>query len=112
VGSKVADLPRCFSYRAQEFELSLLIIFVFDGFVQPHSCIPMSIWVLLYIYRVEVCFLWIASIYGPKSSTFLVVLNLTSGALFLRVSAMSVFGRGIIPSILLRFEPVFSYYWW
>jgi hypothetical protein len=91
---------------------SLWIIFMFDGFVQLHSCMPYVIWALLCTCIVEVCFLRIHLIYGSKARTFLVDLSLTSDALFWRVSAMSVFGGGTSPSIVLRFEPVFAYFWW
>jgi hypothetical protein len=72
----------------------------------PKPVNHMSIWVLLCIYIVEVCFLWITWICGPKARTFLVVLSLTSDALFWRVSVTSVFGRRMNPRILLRFQPV------
>jgi hypothetical protein len=65
---------------------------------------------VMHLYTVvEVYFLRITWINGIKFRRFLVVLSLTSDAWFLRVSVMSDVGRGINPSMSLRFEPVFTY---
>jgi hypothetical protein len=77
---------------------------VFDGFVQPHICIPhVRMGFIMHLYSRNL-FSMVNWICGPKARAFPVVLNLASDTLF---SALSIFGRGIIPSILLRFEPVF-----
>jgi hypothetical protein len=48
---------------------------VFDGFVQPHSCIPyFHMGFIMHLYS-RIFFLWITLIYGPKARTFLVVLS-------------------------------------
>jgi hypothetical protein len=91
--------------QRKTLDLSLWISFVLIVLYSPITVYHMSIWDLLCTYILEVCFLWIKWIYGPKPRIFLVVLSLTSDALFWRVSAMSVFDRGKSPSILLRFEP-------
>jgi hypothetical protein len=67
----------------------------------------MSIWILLCTYTVEFFFSVDNLDLLSKSQDISRSLSLTSDALFWRVSAMSVFGRCISPSILLRFEPAF-----
>jgi hypothetical protein len=79
------------------FELFLCLMIL----CSPIAVYHMSKGVLLCIYIVEVCFLWITWICGPKARTFPIILSLASDALFWRFSAMSISGREIIPCMFM-----------